>query len=100
MCYDVRSARTATFFTYPSEEALMRTLRELREAAGLTQLELANRLGVTPGTIYNWERGRGEPRARQSLELALILNASPAAVLEAVKATVGEPGGAEGKAAA
>ena len=68
----------------------MRTLRELREAAGLTQLELANRLGVTPSTVYNWELGKGEPRSRQALQLALILNAGPGVVLEAIQATVAD----------
>ncbi len=54
----------------------MRTLRQLREAADLTQLEVANRLGVTPGTVYNWERGKGEPRARQVLQLAALYGVS------------------------
>jgi putative transcriptional regulator len=50
----------------------MRTIRELREARGWTQLELATRLGVTPSTVYNWERGRHEPRAGQLRELARL----------------------------
>ena len=48
----------------------MKTIRELREAHGWTQLQLANRLGVTPATIYNWESGRYEPRVTQLRELA------------------------------
>lgn len=46
------------------------TIRELRERAGLTQLELANRLGVTPATVYTWERGKFDPRASQLRKLA------------------------------
>ncbi len=51
----------------------MKTIRQLREERGWTQLELANRLGVTPSTIYNWERGRFEPRASQLRQLAQVL---------------------------
>ncbi len=48
-----------------------RTIRELREAQGWTQLELANKLGVTPATVYTWERGKFDPRASQLRKLAL-----------------------------
>ena len=50
----------------------MQTIEELRRARGWTQLELANRLGVTPSTIYNWERGRYEPRVSQLRDLARL----------------------------
>ncbi len=57
-----------------------RTLRELREAAGLTQLEVAYRLGVTPHTVYMWESGRREPLARVFLRLARLYGVSPFAI--------------------
>jgi transcriptional regulator with XRE-family HTH domain len=50
----------------------MKTIRELREAAGMTQLELATQIGVTPSTVYNWERGRNEPKATQLRALARV----------------------------
>jgi putative transcriptional regulator len=51
----------------------MKTIRELRDAQGWSQAELAYRLGVSPSTIYNWESGRSEPRLAQFKELALML---------------------------
>jgi len=33
-------------------------IAQLREKAGLTQLELSRRIGVTETTIQNWEKGR------------------------------------------
>ncbi|MDP9357658.1 MAG: helix-turn-helix domain-containing protein [Chloroflexota bacterium] len=50
----------------------MKTIRELRDEKGWTQLELANQLGVTPSTVYNWERGRFEPRLTQLRDLARV----------------------------
>jgi transcriptional regulator with XRE-family HTH domain len=37
-------------------------VRESRQIAGLTQGELAERLGTTQSAVSNWERGRDEPR--------------------------------------
>jgi transcriptional regulator with XRE-family HTH domain len=55
---------------------MAKTIKELRSAAGLTQLELANRLHVTPSAVYNWERGRNEPSATNLRDLARALNVS------------------------
>ena len=52
----------------------MKTIRALREEHGWTQLELANRLKVTPATVYNWERGRYEPRASQFRAIAELFD--------------------------
>ena len=49
---------------------MRKTIRQLREELGLTQLELANKLDVTPATVYTWERGRNEPRVSQLRKLA------------------------------
>lgn len=46
----------------------------LREAAGLTQVDLAGRMGVTDHTIRNWEKLRTRPSHEQLLELARELN--------------------------
>jgi transcriptional regulator with XRE-family HTH domain len=50
----------------------MKTIRQLRQERGWTQLELANRLGLTPSTIYNWERGKFEPTASVFRRIARV----------------------------
>lgn len=54
----------------------MRTIKALREARGWTQLELGNKLGVTPVTVYNWERGQHMPTALQLRALAKAFGVS------------------------
>jgi len=46
------------------------TIQELRKAHGWTQQDLAVKVGVSLATVYNWERGRYEPRASQLRSLA------------------------------
>lgn len=48
----------------------MKTIKELREEHNETQLELARVLNVTPVTVYNWERGKFEPKASQVRAIA------------------------------
>ncbi|NJE54008.1 helix-turn-helix transcriptional regulator [Thermococcus sp. 21S9] len=45
-------------------------LRELREAMGLTQEELAKALGVTRQTIIAIEKGRYDPSLRLAFKIA------------------------------
>jgi transcriptional regulator with XRE-family HTH domain len=54
----------------------VKTIRELREERGWTQLELAIEVGVTPATVYNWERGRYEPKVSQFRALARAFGVS------------------------
>jgi len=48
----------------------------MRSERGLTQLELANSLSVTPATVYNWERGKYEPKASQLRAIAQFFGVS------------------------
>jgi transcriptional regulator with XRE-family HTH domain len=45
----------------------------LREEAGLTQVQLAAFVGVTPNTIQNWEKEEGLDQLERYLKLAEIL---------------------------
>jgi transcriptional regulator with XRE-family HTH domain len=49
---------------------LVQTIRELREARGWTQFELAIKVGVQPTTIYTWESGKKMPMIPQLRKLA------------------------------
>lgn len=52
-------------------------LRSLREARGLSVRALADSVGVSKVTIWKWERGDNEPRARMATALARALEVSP-----------------------
>lgn len=54
----------------------MRTIRELREQHRLTQLELAIKIDVSPGSVYGWESGRTEPKVSQLRKLARLFDVS------------------------
>ncbi len=47
-----------------------------REAAGMTQTQLARRLGVKKATIISWEDDLSEPRANKLSMMAGLLNVS------------------------
>ena len=39
-------------------------IKELREKQRMTQLQLADRLGVSDKTVSKWETGKGDPEVR------------------------------------
>ena len=47
-----------------------------RETLGLSQAQLARRLGVKAQTVASWEADRSEPRANKLQMLAALLNVS------------------------
>ena len=51
-------------------------LRELRNKSGLTQNEIASKLGVSGQTILNWENGIYEPKINQLIQLADLFEVS------------------------
>src|SRR5262245_22404098 len=52
-------------------------LRANRHRRGLTQVDVARRLGVTAETVCRWERGRSRPRPRRLPFIARVLSSSP-----------------------
>ena len=51
-------------------------LRKLREAAGLTQRELGNRIGVSGQAVAQWETGVKRPSVENLTKLADVLGHS------------------------
>lgn len=56
-------------------------LRAARRAAGLTQQQLAARLGVPATGVANWENGYRSPRADRLRELARLVGVEPAGLV-------------------
>ena len=51
-------------------------LQKLRKNRGMTQAELADRLGVRKGTIYRYERNLQDPSLQTAIRLAVLLRTS------------------------
>lgn len=57
-------------------------LTELRKRKGLTQGDLAERIGVEQPTIQRWEKGKREPNFEQLFQLAAALGVEPGALID------------------
>ena len=51
-------------------------LKELRKQAHLTQVELANKLGIVQSSYADWERGKKKPTQDNLVKIAQVLNVS------------------------
>ena len=70
--------------TVVPETKLGARLRELRVDAGLSQWDLARKLGTQPNRISNWELGNHEPKLPQLRRIAEALDTTVARILEGV----------------
>jgi transcriptional regulator with XRE-family HTH domain len=84
------SLRQSEFFPAVGYDAAMRKkdrpplglrLAELRQAAGLTQVQLAEKIGVHPSNIGFWELSGTPPRGEVLPQLAQVLGVSVDALL-------------------
>ena len=48
-------------------------IRKARDRLRISQADLAGRLGVSQGTIWNWEHDRARPRDASKVALARVL---------------------------
>lgn len=51
-------------------------VKALRKQAGLTQAEVAEKLGIVPQSVTNYESGKIEPSIRNLISLAAVLGTS------------------------
>ena len=63
------------------ENNLAENIREHRKRLGLTQEQLAERLGITLGTVSKWERGSSEPDLGFLMDLAELFRVSVDALI-------------------
>ena len=54
----------------------MKNLRRIREAAGLTQMELSEKVGVSQTALSAWELGTAMPSVSNLLRLCAALDTS------------------------
>jgi transcriptional regulator with XRE-family HTH domain len=76
----------------------MHPIERYRKARGLTQAELAQRVGVSTNSVQGWEAG-AEPRPRRLVTLAEALGIERLALLDEIEAWR-QQHGITGKAAA
>lgn len=55
---------------------LEKNIKELRIERGLTQAQLAEKIGVTQGAVYFWEKGINEPTAGYLMKMASLFGVS------------------------
>ena len=60
----------------PDEATFGDRVAGAREAAGMTQAQLARRLGIKKATLSGWEQDLSEPRANKLSMMAGLLNVS------------------------
>lgn len=53
----------------------MKSIKIIRESAGLTQEELARAVGVDRVTVANWESGKTEPKLSKARKIAELCGA-------------------------
>ena len=66
-------------------ETLPQRLQELRKAAGLSQEDLAARLGLSRQAVGKWETGQGKPDLDNLLRLSQLYHVSTDYILTGVQ---------------
>lgn len=65
----------------------MATLRDLRDLAMLSQTELAQLVGVSKQSVWEWEHGEAKPAPVHRRKLLEIFGVTPQQLLDAIAET-------------
>lgn len=57
-------------------------IRKYREACGLSQIQLAEKLGIRNNRVSNWEQGINRPDADILADICRVLEISPSELLD------------------
>ena len=57
-------------------------IKELRQARGWTQADLARRLSITRNGVNSWEQGLSTPSPASLVDLARLFSVSPASLVD------------------
>ena len=57
-------------------------IRRFREAKNLTQMQLADSIGVTNSRVSNWEQGTNRPDVDKLADICRVLSVSPSELLD------------------
>ena len=68
----------------------MKTLKELRAEAGLTQTAVAKQMGVSHDSIKRWENGETAPKIDQAVTLAKVYGVGIDEIAEAAAESIVE----------
>lgn len=68
----------------PVYAAVGERIRFARESRGMTQLELAKRIGIVQATLSAWEAGRARIMLHHIVQIAEILESSPEFLMKGV----------------
>lgn len=71
----------------------MRTLRDMRKAAHMTQTDIAAAVGVSQASVQQWEAGRATPTLSKLRPLCAVLGCELGTLVDAL---AGEPDAGRG----
>ena len=71
-------------------EVLLRELRKIRKRSGLSQQQLAERLGITQSLVSKCERGERRIDVMELFQFCKALGVSPAEFLQSLQKALGE----------
>ena len=61
---------------------MINSFKRARLLAGLTQTELAERLGISAAAVHQWESGKGMPNPKRLKDIAFALHTTVESLID------------------